>query len=144
MVSSVSSVLSAAVSFCSALPAGARVAIVGSRGFAPLELVSEFVGQLPASCIVVSGAAKGVDSAAAAAARSRGLKVVEFSANWKRGKSAGMQRNKDIVAAAIVLIAFWDGSSRGTAHSISLARRSGIPCFVISPAAAPAAQLSLF
>jgi predicted Rossmann fold nucleotide-binding protein DprA/Smf involved in DNA uptake len=122
------------------------VGIVGSREFAPLSLVAEFVASLSADLIIVSGAAKGVDAHAAACARAHNLEVLEIPADWRRGKSAGMQRNAEIVCSSDVIIAFWDGSSAGTAHSVELARRSGIPMFVVrQPAAASAPeQLALF
>ncbi len=138
--SSVSQVLCPAVSFCSSLQPGSRVAIVGSREFSPLSLVAEFVVSLSAGCTVFSGGAKGVDSHAAACARAHNLEVAEIPANWSLGKHAGMQRNADIVHAADCLVAFWDGTSRGTQHSIELARRAGIPVFVVRPPA-PAGSL---
>lgn len=126
--------------------AGCRVGIVGSREFAPLSLVCELVASLPSGVCVVSGAARGVDSVAASSARKCGLNVVEFAADWSRGRSAGMERNSDIIKNAHVVIAFWDGSSKGTAHSIQLAHRSGVPCFIVHSLANTHApeQLSLF
>ena len=77
-------------------------------------------------CEVVSGAARGVDSIAAAAAREVGLAVREFPADWAHlGRGAGFVRNRAIVEAADVVVAFWDGRSRGTAHTIGLAREAG-------------------
>ena len=41
------------------------------------------------------------------------------------GRGAGFVRNRAIVEAANVVVAFWDGRSRGTAHTIGLAREAG-------------------
>ncbi len=144
--SSVSPALPAALSFCLSLPVGARVGVVGSRGFAPLSLVGKFVASLPDSCVIVSGAARGVDRAAAVAARSRGLAVCELAADWSKGRSAGVVRNAEIVRSSDVLVAFWDGVSPGTASSVEMARRAGVPVFVVSPPAVSGGlvQASLF
>src|SRR5579871_3629698 len=102
-----------------------RVAIVGSRDYGDLDQVRSFVVHLqhkhPAAT-VISGGARGVDTVAASAARAAGLQVVVLPAEWRRGgvfdRSAGCRRNAAIVAACDVLVAFWDGSSRGTAHAV--------------------------
>ena len=104
------------------------VAIVGSRAYArpaAVRVVAALVHKHP-GCEVVSGGARGVDSIAAAAAREAGLAVREFPADWARlGRGAGLVRNRAIVEAAQVVVAFWDGRSRGTAHTIGLARAAG-------------------
>lgn len=103
-----------------------KVAIVGSRNYGDLSKVREFVMGLPGDTIVVSGGAQGVDSVAERAARSRGLQVVIFAADWKQyGKKAGLRRNYDIVQEAEWIYAFWDGISTGTAHTIKVAREQG-------------------
>lgn len=104
------------------------LAIVGSRDYPNLDRVRRFVESLPSNTIVVSGGARGVDRCAATAARARGLRVIEFLAEWRRlGRSAGFVRNEKIVRQCDRMVAFWDGSSPGTRNSISLARRSGRP-----------------
>jgi hypothetical protein len=71
---------------------------------------------------VVSGGARGVDSWAVDFARARGLHFEEYPADWDRyGKSAGYHRNRDLVDKADFVVAFWDGVSRGTFHTIQLA-----------------------
>jgi ABC-type sugar transport system substrate-binding protein len=60
------------------------------------------------------------------------MKTVIYSADWnKHGKAAGFIRNQDIVNACDRLIAFSHQDSRGTAHSIRLAREAGKPVIVI-------------
>jgi predicted Rossmann fold nucleotide-binding protein DprA/Smf involved in DNA uptake len=103
-----------------------RVAIVGSREYSNLNRVREFVKALPPGTVVISGGARGVDHTAATAARIRGLEVVEYLAEWEHyGQRAGFMRNADIVAAADRVVAFWDGQSRGTQHTIQLATNAG-------------------
>lgn len=109
------------------------VAIVGSREFGDLEQVVEFVNALPAGTVVVSGGARGVDSIAEAAAKRRGLETCIYPADWLRwGKAAGIRRNVDIVNKADVIVAFWDGRSRGTEYTIELARAKGKLVHVVS------------
>lgn len=103
-----------------------KLAIVGSRNYPQMHLVSAFVRRLRPTTAVVSGGARGVDTVAEKTARDRGLEVIVFLADWDRlGRSAGMKRNKDIVDAADGVVAFWDGKSRGTANSIERAKRAG-------------------
>lgn len=106
-----------------------KIAIVGSRDFPHLEQVIAYVNALPLGTRVISGGARGVDKAAEQAALKRyDLEVEIFPADWQRyGKSAGYRRNADIVAAADKVVAFWDGKSSGTKHTVSLARKAGKP-----------------
>lgn len=110
------------------------VAIVGSRDYPDWAHVAMAVDSLAPSTIVVSGAARGVDTVAANRARSRGLEVVEFPADWRSfGNAAGMIRNRQIVERCDWLIAFWYRQSKGTANSIDLARAMGKPALIFSP-----------
>ena len=103
-----------------------KIAIVGSRDYAKPQDVTNFVATLPADTVVVSGGARGVDSWAERAARARGLAVEIYEANWTAyGRRAGFVRNYTIVKAADQVVAFWDGQSKGTAHSIQVARDLG-------------------
>jgi predicted Rossmann fold nucleotide-binding protein DprA/Smf involved in DNA uptake len=106
---------------------GERVAIVGSRDFPNLESVGQYVSDLPRDSVIVSGGARGVDRAAEAVARAKGMATLIFPADWNRhGKAAGYMRNRLIVANADRLVAFQHNNSRGTQHSIDLARERGI------------------
>lgn len=82
--------------------------------------------------IVVSGGARGVDTAAQLrATQLRPMTDAEvIPADWAEGEMAGFNRNVDIVRRAMFLTAFWDGMSAGTVHSIVLARQKGIPLTV--------------
>ena len=114
-----------------------KVGIVGSRGFTDRDRVRSYVDTLVPSVVVVSGACRGPDSWAAERARERGMAVVEYPADWdKHGRAAGFIRNGLIVGASDVLVAFWDGTSKGTADSIAKARATGKPVTIIQPAVA--------
>ena len=101
------------------------VAIVGSRNYHDLDRVREFVRKLPAGTVVVSGGARGVDRIAVAEAKRCNLEVLVYPADWAtHGRSAGFKRNQQIVDAADLIIAFWDGNSPGTQHTIRLAKKA--------------------
>ncbi len=112
-----------------------RVIVCGSRQWANYQTVYDRLALLPPDTVVVHGAARGADSAAETAADTLGLQVERHPADWNRhGKAAGPIRNTKMAAlGADLLIAFWDGDSRGTANMIARAKQHGIPVEVISP-----------
>lgn len=81
---------------------------------------------------IVSGGARGADSTGAEIARKWGLHLAEYLPDWdKYGKRAGFIRNEDIVKNADFVLAFWDGVSRGTGNSLSIAKRLKKPTLII-------------
>jgi hypothetical protein len=117
-----------------------RLAIVGSRTFTDYDRFRSEVTRHTWNVFseqddpheIVSGGAAGTDAMAERYAKERGWPLTVFPADWKTwGKAAGILRNRDIVRHADQVIAFWDGHSRGTAHTIETARREGVPCVVI-------------
>ncbi len=115
-------------------PLGERIIVCGSREFRDLAAVHRYVRDVvPAGATIITGGARGPDREAEIAARARGLKVEVFDPSWEMwGKAAGMIRNKAMLdAKPTKVVAFYDGSSRGTAMMIREARRRGIPVEVI-------------
>lgn len=111
-----------------------RVAIVGSREYPQCRLVVRYVHRMELDDVVVSGGALGVDYTAESAAKDRGMDAHIYRANWKlHGRRAGFIRNKQIVDYADRVVAFWDGSSSGTAHTIQLTRLARKPLEVYGP-----------
>ncbi len=113
-----------------------KVAVVGSRRYPHEHLVRGFVRKLAArdaSTILVSGGARGVDRWAADEARRCGLIVEEHLADWDGpdGRRAGFTRNTTVVVRSEVIVAFWDGESRGTIDTVTKAERLGKRVFVI-------------
>lgn len=109
-----------------------KVAIIGSRDYPALDRVRQYIARLPADWTIVSGGARGVDQAAAKAAHEQGLHLIEHPADWSLGRGAGFQRNHLIVNDCDYLVAFWDGVSRGTQHSISLAQAAGKRVYIVT------------
>lgn len=107
-----------------------RVIIAGTREFNNYELLKEkceAVLEDESDVIVISGCARGTDLLGERFAQEKGYKIERFPANWDRdGKSAGAIRNNQMANKADMLIAFWDGKSKGTSNMISTARRKGL------------------
>ena len=87
---------------------------------------------------IVSGTARGADQLGEQYAKITGYEVSRFPADWDGlGKRAGYVRNAEMAKYAMadgnygVLIAFWDGKSKGTKHMIDLANRNGLEVHVV-------------
>jgi YspA, cpYpsA-related SLOG family len=109
-----------------------RVAIVGSREIGceidRCEEIGDLLDTLPRDTIIVSGGARGIDRIAAQLAGNRGMGVCVHHPDWDGlGKRAGFVRNAKIVDDCDEVHAWWDGKSKGTAHTIELARKAGKP-----------------
>jgi len=76
---------------------------------------------------IVSGAYKGADILGEKYAAERNHPIKQFPADWRRyRKSAGLKRNIEMASYADILIAFWDGESKGTKNMIELATQAGL------------------
>lgn len=108
-------------------------AIIGSRSFQNYEMLKIVCNRLVRETdTIVSGAASGADILGKQYAIERKLNYIEFPADWnKYGKRAGFIRNQQIVDESDFVIAFWDGISKGTQHSIDLAKLQRIPTLII-------------
>ena len=111
-----------------------KVAIVGSRDFddySQLHYVIDRIRLMYSVDGFVSGGAKGADSFAKIYADSCKIPIRVIKPDWKKhGRSAGFIRNGEIIKAADMVLAFWDGRSRGTKDSIDKALKAKKPCFV--------------
>ena len=119
-----------------------KVLVCGSRGFPdPFQaslVIDARMARLPWGTTVIHGAAVGADSMAAQAARTHGAIVEAFPVSLSEyrewGKRAPLRRNLRMLGEQPDLVlAFWNGKSGGTAHTISEARRRGIPVEIVSP-----------
>lgn len=129
--------------------------VVGSRSITDYEFVEKKLDHLLSSVIneysimIVSGGARGVDSLAERYAREKGylLKVFRLkSDDWYKinestgerefDKSAGYKRNKEMHSYIAQfenrgVAVFWDGKSKGSLHSIDLAKQYNNPIRLI-------------
>jgi len=110
-----------------------KFAIIGSRTFTDYGLLQRILLKFNKDITeVVSGGAKGADSLGKKYAIENGLAFTEFKPDWEKyGKSAGYRRNVDIIENCDWVVAFWDGLSKGTAHSINIARNKRKPTIII-------------
>lgn len=105
------------------------VCICGSRDITNINL-DLFLDPNHIGCIV-EGAAKGVDTLAKQWAKRNKIEFVEYPAQWRiYGKKAGIIRNKEMIDFCDIVVAFWNGYSKGTLNSIQYAKEMKIPCFI--------------
>lgn len=112
-----------------------RVLVCGSRGWHDRDRIAARMFALPpGDTVVVHGAARGADRIAEQEAQKCGHLVEAHPADWKGlGKKAGYIRNVEMVESGVdLVIAFHDGRSAGTQHTIDEARKRGIPVEVIA------------
>ena len=116
--------------------------VVGSRTFNDYELLKKSLDEIlkdkeDMGIVLVSGGAKGADSLAERYALERNYDMIVMRANWTvYGKSAGYIRNTQMheyISAKPnrMVVAFWDGQSKGTEHSFKLAERFKNPITTI-------------
>lgn len=105
-----------------------KLAVIGSRSFRNtkkgFKILDSIHRRLCVTVVVSGGAPEGGDRVAELWAEARKIPVELHKAEWdKYGKAAGFIRNVLIIKASDRVLAFWDGQSKGTKHSLDLARK---------------------
>lgn len=120
------------------MPNRFNIIIAGSRSFNDYAMLAQvcdnIIKNANSSKIVkiISGNSRGADILGEHYATERGYELQRIPADWnKYGKSAGPIRNSQMVAEADLLICFWDGTSKGTKHMISVAKKKNITTHII-------------
>ncbi len=113
-----------------------KLAVIGSRTFDDYKILCVVIDQLkevfPISTIVTGGA-KGADSLAEKYAYHNKLALEIYKPDWEQyGKSAGFIRNSTIWDNSDMGIAFWDGMSKGTAHSFNIAKKQNKKLYIFN------------
>lgn len=113
-----------------------RIAVIGSRGFDNYPLFVEkleYLLQNLSDYSFVSGGALGTDSLIRKYARENNYLLAEYLPEYDKydGKVAPIKRNHTIVENSDMLIAFWNGLSRGTNYTVKLAEKKGIPVRIV-------------
>ena len=121
-----------------------RVIVAGSRTYSDADRIFSCLDkafeeikskmQEPCEFTIVSGGCRGVDMVGEQYAKTHGLGLARFPAQWdKYGRGAGPIRNEEMLEFASekdkvpYLIAFWDYKSSGPRGIIALARNKRIP-----------------
>lgn len=100
-----------------------KVAVIGSRRLS----VKKLGDYLPDGVTeIVSGGAGGIDADAEEFAIANGLKLTLFLPEYQKyRRNAPLVRNKQLIEYSDIVIAFWDGESRGTKHVIETCKKLG-------------------
>lgn len=122
-----------------------KIAVVGGRDFDNYELLRITLRNFLFEDIsddtyyenfynttIVSGGAKGADTLAENFAEEYICNKLIFKPDWELyGKQAGFLRNVQIIDNADIVFAFWDGKSKGTQHSINLAKSKNKELYIV-------------
>ena len=116
-----------------------KILVCGSRTWVETEKIRNRLMNLfldaPAGSRfkVIHGGAAGADALAGHEALRLGMRTRSFPADWKRyGKRAGIVRNLQMLDEnPDLVLAFWDGSSIGTKHTIDEAKKRRISVEII-------------
>jgi hypothetical protein len=107
-----------------------RVVVCGSRTITDRGAIASKIRALPRGAVVLTSRTYGASAAARDAALARGLHLEVWTAlteRFRTNEAAYFARDEEMIRSADRVIAFWDGSSSGTAHELEYARRIGKP-----------------
>ena len=98
-----------------------KIAIIGSR-----NLQIEIDNYIPKGATeIITGGARGIDTLAYRYAQKHNIPCRIYPPIYEiYGRSAPIIRNKQIVENSDIVIAFWDGVSRGTKFTIDYAKKT--------------------
>ena len=131
-----------------------KLGITGSRTITQFDFIPYFMmrdkdfvafcrkhGQGRQITQVITGGARGIYTIAFQTAESAGIRNRQFLPDRKKfpGKlvlKAFQERNQQIVDSCDILLAVWDGKSRGTKNTLAYARRAHKPVFLVKVAQA--------
>lgn len=111
-----------------------KIIVAGSRDFndyEKLEFTLDFILEKYKDVEIVSGGCRGTDKLGERYAKENNIPLKIFKADWSIGKQAGYVRNNQMALYADVLIAFWDGKSKGTEMMIKLAKMYELDVLIV-------------
>lgn len=98
-----------------------KVAIVGSRNLTNIEISKYIPNEITQ---LITGGAKGIDTLAEKYADENNIIKIIIKPEYKKyGIHAPIIRNKEIVEKADLIVAIWDGKSKGTKFTIDYAKK---------------------
>lgn len=98
-----------------------KVAVIGSRNLHTNTLDVH----LPEDTTqIISGGAKGIDNCAKLYAQKHAIEYIEILPEYEKyGKAAPLKRNDAIIECSDLIIAYWDGKSKGTEYTIKKCKK---------------------
>ena len=115
-----------------------KLIVAGGRDFVNTQVMITVLmdlvekGKIDPNSELVCGMARGADMLAYSLWANHNMKIHTFPADWKtHPRSAGYIRNAEMGNFADVLVAFWDGKSRGTKHMIDIMNKLNKPVYVV-------------
>lgn len=127
-----------------------KIIIAGSREFDNYDFLKSNMDVLfnlfgidkNTSIEIICGMCRGADTLGERFAKENGYAIKYFPADWnKYGKAAGVIRNEEMAKYAAeykdededmgILVAFWDGKSRGTKNMIDNAEKYGLAQYTV-------------
>jgi hypothetical protein len=100
-----------------------KLAIVGSRSFNNYNLLKDTINKYDNIKLIINNSAIGADKLAEQYTKEYNIETKIYLPDWnKYWKKAGPIRNELIIKDCDIVIAFWDGESRGTLSSINIAK----------------------
>lgn len=115
-----------------------KLIVAGTRTFTDYQYVKDKIEDLLESkslsskeIEIITGGSRGVDTLAERWSRENNVTCTVIKAEWKRhGKKAGPMRNQVMAEIGDILLAFWDGKSRGTKDMIVKAKGKKIDIYI--------------
>lgn len=122
--------------------AGKRVLVCGTRTWVDYDLVAETLRRIDNRVdsgflridTIINGGAEGADLLATRWANENDKTVKAYLPDWNQyAKSAGPRRNQEMInkGKPDLVVAFWDGISRGTGDMITRAIQNRIPVEIV-------------
>lgn len=120
-----------------------NIIVAGGRDFNDYELLCEEMKTHPYADITIiqggqvttnykTGEKYGADYLGGKWAHENNIPCKVFTADWEmHGNAAGPIRNQEMAREADILIAFWDGKSRGTKNMIDNANQLGLEVHIV-------------
>ena len=100
-----------------------KLLIIGSRTITDFDL-SRYVPE--ETTLIISGGAKGIDTLAERYADEKGIEKLIIRPEYQKfGKAAPIKRNEQMVDLSDVVLAVWDGESRGTKYTLNYCEKIG-------------------
>ena len=111
-----------------------KLLIVGSRSIVDFDLSPYISKEVD---VIISGGTDGIDSAAEQYADSHRLSKYIIRPRYDLyGRAAPLKRNEQMVDMADAVLIVWDGSSKGTQHTLKYTKKMNKPITLVEVASA--------